>query len=134
MMGYIDNLAKLDAPISQELATDIILQSLLSSFDQFILNYNMNNLTKTLTELHGMLKTAEPNIRKDTLNVLMVQGGKKFKKFGKNKGKGKISGIENPPKSDLLLSSSLARLAVTNVIFVMALGIGRETALNSWKI
>ena len=64
MMGYIDNLAKLDCPISQELATDLILQSFPSN-DQFVMNYN---LTKTLTELHGMLKTAEPNIKKDTPN------------------------------------------------------------------
>ena len=33
MMGYIDNLGKLDCPISQELATNIILQSLPSSYD-----------------------------------------------------------------------------------------------------
>jgi len=100
MMGYIDNLAKLDCPISQELATDLILQSLPSSYDQFVMNYNMNNLTKTLTELHGMLKTAEPNIKKDTPNVLMVQGGNKFKKQGKNKGKGKPGWITNPSKLD----------------------------------
>ncbi|ESQ28604.1 hypothetical protein EUTSA_v10019716mg, partial [Eutrema salsugineum] len=31
MMGYIDNLEKLDCPISQELATDLILQSLPSN-------------------------------------------------------------------------------------------------------
>ncbi|KAL1194887.1 Retrovirus-related Pol polyprotein from transposon TNT 1-94 [Cardamine amara subsp. amara] len=96
MMGYIDNLAKLDCPISQELATDLILQSLPSSYDQFVMNYN---LTKTLTELHGMLKSAEPNIKKDTPNVLMVQGGKKFKKQGKNKGNGKAIWVENPSKS-----------------------------------
>ncbi|CAA7021407.1 unnamed protein product [Microthlaspi erraticum] len=100
MMGYIDNLAKLDCPISQELATDLILQSLPSSFDQFVMNYNMNNMTKTLTELHGMLKSAEPNIMKDTPHVLMVQGGKKFKKHGKDKGKGKASWVKNPSNSE----------------------------------
>ncbi|ESQ38810.1 hypothetical protein EUTSA_v10029482mg, partial [Eutrema salsugineum] len=100
MIGYIDNLAKLDCLISQELATDLILQSLPSSYDQFVMNYNMHNLTKTLTKLHGMLRSAEPNIKKGTPNVLMVQGGKKFKKLGKNKGNSKTSRIENPSKSD----------------------------------
>ena len=99
MMGYVDNLAKLDCPISQELATDIILQSLPPSYDQFIMNYNMNNLTRTLTELHGMLKTAEPNIKKGAPNVLLVQGTKAFKKRGKDKGKGKMNPIVNRDSS-----------------------------------
>ena len=66
MMGYIENLGRLGYPLSQELATDIILQSLPQSYHQFILNYNMNGLEKSLTELHGMLKSAEQNIRKPT--------------------------------------------------------------------
>ena len=49
------------------------------------MNYNMHGMTKTVTELHGMLKNAEENIQK-TNPVLMVQRG--IKK-GKNKGKGK---------------------------------------------
>ncbi|ESQ38834.1 hypothetical protein EUTSA_v10022495mg, partial [Eutrema salsugineum] len=71
MKGYIDNLAKLDCPISQDLAIDLILKSLSSSYDQFVMNYNMHNLTKTLTELHGMLRSAESNIKKGTPHVLM---------------------------------------------------------------
>jgi hypothetical protein len=93
MNGYINNLAKLDCPISQELATDIILQSLPSSYNQFILNYNMKEGTKTLDQLHGMLKTAEPNTKKETHNVLVVKKGKKFKKKGK--GKDKAEGVKN---------------------------------------
>ncbi|MES7295846.1 hypothetical protein U6M95_12440 [Cutibacterium acnes] len=34
MMGYLDHLQKLDCPISQELACDIILQSLPASYDR----------------------------------------------------------------------------------------------------
>ena len=100
MMGYIDNLAKMDCPISQELETYLNLHSLLSSFDMFAMNYNMNNLTKTLTELHEMLKTAEPNIKKNAPHVLMVQKCKKFKKQGKDKRKEKASWIANPSKSE----------------------------------
>ncbi|KAL1189337.1 Retrovirus-related Pol polyprotein from transposon TNT 1-94 [Cardamine amara subsp. amara] len=45
-----------------------------------------------------MLKTAEPNIKKGTPNVLMVQGGKKFKKPSKGKGKGKADQVVNHDK------------------------------------
>ena len=51
MKGYIDQLECLGFPISQELATDFILNSLTSSFDSFVLNYNMNNMEKTVMEL-----------------------------------------------------------------------------------
>ena len=64
MKGYIDQLERLGFPISQELATDFILNSLTSSFDSFFLNYNMNSMEKTIMELHGMLKTAESNMAK----------------------------------------------------------------------
>ena len=73
MKGYLDHLEKLGLPISQELA--IILQTLLYAYDDFVMNYNMHNMEKTLSELHGMLKIAEQNI-KTTSNVLMVQKGK----------------------------------------------------------
>ena len=75
MKGYLDHLEKLGLTISQELATDIILQTLLDAYDGFVMNYNMHNIEKTISELYGMLKTAEQNI-KTTSNFLMVQKGK----------------------------------------------------------
>ncbi|XP_074305925.1 uncharacterized protein LOC141641151 [Silene latifolia] len=79
LICYFDNLERLDAGISQQLATDIVLQSLNPSYNDFILNYNMHNLDKSLKELHGMLKTAEPSIKKaPTSNVLMIKKGKGF--------------------------------------------------------
>ena len=73
MMGYIDNLERLGSPLSRELATDIILQSLPSDYSTFVMNFNMHNLTKTLSELHGMLKTMDQDIRKTpTPNVILV--------------------------------------------------------------
>ena len=41
MKDLIDQLDKLGAPISHELATDLSLGSLPESYDQFFLNYNM---------------------------------------------------------------------------------------------
>ena len=52
------------------------------------MNYNMNGLEKSLTKLHGMLKTAEQNIQHKASDVLLVQKGKKPKKKRKAKGKG----------------------------------------------
>ena len=59
MKAYLDHLARLEYPLSDELAGDIILNSLPKSYNQFIMNYNMNGMEKTLAELHQMLKTAE---------------------------------------------------------------------------
>ncbi|XP_052478288.1 uncharacterized protein LOC128033859 [Gossypium raimondii] len=48
MIGYIESMSKLGFPLSQELAIDVILQSLSDSYNQFILNFNMNEIDKTL--------------------------------------------------------------------------------------
>ena len=91
MKGYIDHLERLGFPISQELATDMILNSLPESYDQFVINYNMNNMEKSISELYGMLKTAKQSIKKKPSTVLMVQKGKGMKKKGKSKRWGKGS-------------------------------------------
>ena len=52
MKGYIDHLDRLGFPLSLELATDLILNSLPDSYDQFVMNYNMNNMEKSIAELH----------------------------------------------------------------------------------
>jgi transposase InsO family protein len=99
LIGYFDNLERLDAKIGQTLATDIILQSLAPCYKEFVMNFNMHGLSKSLQELHGMLKTAEPNIRKSpTPNVLMVQKGKGFKKQGNGKGKEKAKSTVDKAK------------------------------------
>ncbi|KAJ1257225.1 hypothetical protein BS78_K172600 [Paspalum vaginatum] len=63
MIGHIEALDRLSFEFDLELATYVILQSLPPSFKPFIMNYHMNSLDKTLTELHGMLKTAEDSIK-----------------------------------------------------------------------
>src|SRR5436190_9232298 len=59
MIGYIENLKRLGFPYNRDMAIDIILQSLPPSYSSFIMTYNRNGLEKSLTELHGMLKTTE---------------------------------------------------------------------------
>ena len=64
------------------------------------MNYNMHGINKTISELHGMLKTAEKNI-KTTKDVLMVNKGKGIKMMGKGKGKIKASKVFYKPKPNL---------------------------------
>ncbi|KAK9169718.1 hypothetical protein Syun_001858 [Stephania yunnanensis] len=87
MKGYVDQLDILGFSISQELATDLILNSLPGSYLQFMINYNMNNMEKSISELYLMLKTTEQYIKKPSSNVLMVQKGKGMKKKGEDKAK-----------------------------------------------
>ncbi|WVZ53605.1 hypothetical protein U9M48_004520, partial [Paspalum notatum var. saurae] len=84
---------------SRELAMDVILRSLPPSFEPFIMNYHMNGLDKTLTELHGMLKTAEDSIKKTSHHVMMVQRDSK-KRRRKGKGKGKAEDRIQKPRTD----------------------------------
>ncbi|KAJ1275292.1 hypothetical protein BS78_05G125000 [Paspalum vaginatum] len=103
MIGHIEAFDRLgfELELKLELMTDVILQSLPPSFEPFVMNYHMNNLNKTLTELHGMLKTAEDSIKKTLTHVMMVQrDSKNRKRKGKDKGKGKTEDRIQKPKPD----------------------------------
>ncbi|OAY25027.2 hypothetical protein MANES_17G026099v8, partial [Manihot esculenta] len=52
------------------------------------MNYNMNNMEKSILELHEMLKTAEVNVKKRPTEILNVNKGKPMKSKGKPKSKG----------------------------------------------
>ena len=102
MKGLIDQLDKLGASISHELDTDLILGSLPKSYDQFVMNYNMDHMEKSIAELHGILKNVETNIQK-TNPKLMVQKGESMKRKGnkakKDKGQSKPKAKKpKPPK------------------------------------
>ncbi|KAI3503790.1 hypothetical protein L1887_32240 [Cichorium endivia] len=71
MKSHIDRLACFGVVMPKELATDMILNSLIESFDPFIMNYNINGLNKTIPELHGMLITSEKSLPKKISHVLM---------------------------------------------------------------
>jgi hypothetical protein len=98
-VAYIETLTKLVCKIKDDLATDVILQSLSVSYESFIINFHINGMEKTVAELHGMLKTTEDSIKKNSNHVLMVQKEKKKRKHWtppKGKGKEKVS---NEPSS-----------------------------------
>jgi hypothetical protein len=99
MMGYIETLAKLGCELKDDLATDVILQSLPASYESFIMNFHMNGMEKIVAELHGMLKTVEDSIKKKPNHLMMVQKEKKKRKhWTPSKGKGKEK-VSNEPSS-----------------------------------
>jgi hypothetical protein len=83
MSGYFQCLNTLECQIPDKLATDRVLQLLPPSYKGFVLNYNIQWITKTLLEFFSMLKTAEVEIKKEH-NVLMVNKTIDFKKSGKS--------------------------------------------------
>ena len=54
-----------------------------SSFEPFIMNFHMNGLNKMLTELQGMLNTADVSLRKAPGHVMTVRKGKKQKRLAR---------------------------------------------------
>jgi hypothetical protein len=84
---------KLGCELKDDLATDVILQSFPMSYESFIMNFHMNSMEKTVTELHGMLKIADDSINKNPNHVMMVQKKKKKRKRSsspRDKGKEKV--------------------------------------------
>jgi hypothetical protein len=83
MSGFVQRLNALECKIPDELAIDRVLQSLPPSYKGFVLKYNMQGMTKSLSELFAMLKTAKVEIKKEH-NVLLVNKTMDFKKSGKS--------------------------------------------------
>ncbi|GKD81330.1 hypothetical protein Tco_1348169, partial [Tanacetum coccineum] len=114
MKSYLDNLECLGYEMPKELSVSLILNSLNKNYDQFVQNYNMHSMGKTLAELHAMLKLHEKGIprKAETPAMLSIREGKiqKDKKKpqgakGKAKGKNKLAyalkiKIPLPPKRD----------------------------------
>jgi len=72
MIVYIEKLDQIGFVIDHKLSVDLVLQSLLQSFSQFIMNYRMNKLDSTLPKLLNMLKTAKGALKKEENSILLV--------------------------------------------------------------
>ncbi|GJS47116.1 reverse transcriptase domain-containing protein [Tanacetum coccineum] len=104
-----------------ELGVSLILNSLNKDYYQFVQNYNMHSIGKTIAKLHAMLKLLEKGIPKkvETPVVLAILKGKIQKEKrkplgakGKDKGKNKLAyapkhKIPPPPKRDNLAKDSV---------------------------
>lgn len=74
MIGLFDNMETLRFLFCKEIATIIVLHSVPDGYEKVKLNFNMNGMEKSLTELHGMLKTNKPNVKpKSKTEILVVQ-------------------------------------------------------------
>ena len=108
MIGWVEELANLGFILDNELYTDIILQSLPSSYTQFISNFNMNNLNPSLPELLNILRVEESTRARDKAILAVedsssskVKPTKKIKKKSQQKAKkvkGKGKGAEMSKK------------------------------------
>ncbi|KAI3700614.1 hypothetical protein L2E82_45250 [Cichorium intybus] len=107
MQRYVERLQKLNMQIDEELPIDMVLNSLLSCYDQFILAYHLNTQT-TLAELHNMLQIAEDRLKGKGIPfakapaIAIGQGrGKKRKGPPKQnwKGKAQVGSSSNGPRS-----------------------------------
>src|SRR3954462_10060983 len=87
MSGHASKLQSLGIVIPNALGIHRVLQSLPPSYKNFVMNYNMQNMDRSLPELFSMLKSAEVEIKKEH-QVLLVNKTTKFNKQGKYKKKG----------------------------------------------
>ena len=84
MSGYYNHMTQLGCKVQEDSVIDRVLQSLPPSYKCFVMNYNMQGMQRTITELFTMLKAAEVEIKKEH-QVLMVNKTTNFKKRGKGR-------------------------------------------------
>ncbi|KAG6468577.1 hypothetical protein ZIOFF_073265 [Zingiber officinale] len=94
MIGLIEKLLSLDLVISHELSTDIILLSLPSSFDNIVVNFNMNKLEATLEKLVNVLANYEATMKNEK-SVFLMGSSSGSKKGPKKKGKKRSAPMKN---------------------------------------
>uniref|UniRef100_A0A6I9QJ85 Uncharacterized protein LOC105036291 n=1 Tax=Elaeis guineensis var. tenera TaxID=51953 RepID=A0A6I9QJ85_ELAGV len=93
-------LKKLDISIHRKLQVDLILQSLTSSFAQFVMNHNMNKLNYTLSKLINIL-VSNKRILKSSRGIILAMeqaSSSKRKSTWKKKNPVKKQKKENKPK------------------------------------
>ena len=80
MIERVQRLASLGFELPSGLDIDLALQSLPDSYSHFVVNYNMNKIDSSLSELHNMLREGEGNIQKEKPQVLLVSETDKKRK------------------------------------------------------
>ena len=85
----IKELGKLELDMQKKLQMDLILQSLMSSYSQFIINFYMNKLNCNIPELVNMLVATE-RILKSSKGTVFAMERTSFKKKSGWKKKAKF--------------------------------------------
>jgi gag-polypeptide of LTR copia-type len=107
MTSNVEKLEKFNSPLSKEFATDVILNSLPLNDSNFIRNYHMLGMDKSLQELQGMLRIANGDMKKSFFILVIQKGARRIKKMKrkttpkvapKYKDKGKMIPNQNTPK------------------------------------
>ena len=65
MSGYNNHLIQLGVNLPDDSVIDIILQSLPPTYKGFMMNYNMQGITKTIPKLFVMLKSTKVETKKN---------------------------------------------------------------------
>ncbi|GKE03470.1 hypothetical protein Tco_1395488, partial [Tanacetum coccineum] len=92
MKAYLDQMERLGYPMPLVLGLNMILTSLSKDYDQFVQNYNMHDMGKTIPELHAMQKLAKKGIPKKTPAILAIRQCQIVKPKSQAQGKGKQRG------------------------------------------
>ena len=69
----IEELGKLGLEIQKKLQMDLILQSFISSYSQFIINFHMNKFNCTIFELINMLVITKGILKSSRDTVLIIE-------------------------------------------------------------
>jgi hypothetical protein len=94
--------------LNKEFAIDVILNSFSPNYSNFIRNYHMLRMDKSLQELKGMLRIADGEMKKNSSNLMIQEGGSRIKNMKckatpkvalKYKSKGKMVPNQNTPKA-----------------------------------
>ncbi|KAL0458477.1 UNVERIFIED_CONTAM: hypothetical protein Slati_0474900 [Sesamum latifolium] len=125
MLSLVEKLEDLQADFEKvETYVDVILQSLPPSFNQFIINYNMNGLEKSLHELINMLVQYEATIEKSAPSVLVGDAST-------SKVKGKVAGCEKMKKDE---TSSITASTLSAPVTPLGGGKGKRKRVRQPKI
>ncbi|KAL7609821.1 uncharacterized protein LOC111881525 [Lactuca sativa] len=72
MQRYMEHIIRLNVHFDEEFAIDMILNSLPSFYDHFILSYHLNNTETTLAQLHNLLQIAESETKGKNPTLLVM--------------------------------------------------------------
>ena len=81
---YYNHLNQVGVNLPDKIVIDRVLKSLSPSYLNFVMNYNMQGMTKTIPELFVMLKSTKVEIKKEH-QVLMIDKTNSFKQRAKGK-------------------------------------------------
>jgi acyl-CoA-binding protein len=98
------------------------------------MNFHINGMEKTVTELYGMLKTTKDSIKKNPNHVMMAQKEKKkWKHWTPSKGKDKEKVSDEPSSSKPKQKASLTLLLMRNASTATRRDIGLGTVRSTWR-